>query len=655
METTQAPAARAYSVDGAAQQRLADAAVWTAAFSLVTYLALSGGGYDTIVHGEVGLVVWWFAAVATLLGIVPRARIGAPAAIALALLGGLVIWTAIGIGSSESAERSHEDLARLATYMGILLTAIMVQGRGALRATVNGVAAAIGLVALLAVLSRLHPAWFPDSATAEFLPGARKRLAYPLNYWNAVAALMAIGVPLLVGCATSAASRAAQALAAAAIPLTLLAAMLTLSRGGAIAVVIGILAYLALAPEVGRQFATLAAGCTGAAVLIVAVLLSPALRDAQPTADARHEGDFVLGLAIVVCLATSLASVAIARRTNRAELIEMKPLMSRRSAVGGVVALAVVAVVVAGATGVAGSAWRDFKNPHVSASQEFAVGRFGDASGSGRYQYWHRALQAFSDHPLQGTGPGTYGFWWARHGDYWYNLRDAHSLYVEKLAEQGLPGFLLIAGFVVTVLWTGIARTLRAPPDQRTLLAAASAAFAACVVMTAIDWVWEVAAVPAAALLLAAVLLMATDRPASRPRRRGAAGWALTAAVVLAGVAAAFAIVPPVTGTGALRASQKAAGRGDLSAALADAARAQRDEPYAASPHLQRALVLERTGDLAAATAEARAAAKREPTNYRPWVVVARLEARQGRAGPAVRAFRRARSLNPHAPALGGS
>ncbi|MEA2218426.1 MAG: hypothetical protein QOJ35_1052, partial [Solirubrobacteraceae bacterium] len=34
-------------------------AAWTLAFAVVFYLALSNGGYDTIVRSQVGVAVWW--------------------------------------------------------------------------------------------------------------------------------------------------------------------------------------------------------------------------------------------------------------------------------------------------------------------------------------------------------------------------------------------------------------------------------------------------------------------------------------------------------------------------------------------------------------------------------------------------------------------
>ena len=53
------------------------------------------------------------------------------------------------------------------------------------------------------------------------LPGTAGRLAWPLNYWNALAALLALGLPLLLALATSARTLSAQAAAAAAIPIVI--------------------------------------------------------------------------------------------------------------------------------------------------------------------------------------------------------------------------------------------------------------------------------------------------------------------------------------------------------------------------------------------------------------------------------------------------
>ena len=80
----------------------------------------------------------------------------------------------------------------------------------------NAVGAAVVVIALLALISRLAPNSFPAShVTAAFLGGAQGRLSWPLNYWNGLGALVALGLPLLLSIASSARNLRTQVLSAA--------------------------------------------------------------------------------------------------------------------------------------------------------------------------------------------------------------------------------------------------------------------------------------------------------------------------------------------------------------------------------------------------------------------------------------------------------
>ena len=116
------------------------AAAWTLAFALVAYLALSNGGYDTVVRSQAGIAVWWVVLLGALAGILP-ARLGRASWVAIGLLAAFAVWTGLAATWSESAERSAVELGRVATYLGVLVLAIAVQGRTAARHTINGVAA----------------------------------------------------------------------------------------------------------------------------------------------------------------------------------------------------------------------------------------------------------------------------------------------------------------------------------------------------------------------------------------------------------------------------------------------------------------------------------------------------------------------------------
>jgi tetratricopeptide (TPR) repeat protein len=86
---------------------------------------------------------------------------------------------------------------------------------------------------------------------------------------------------------------------------------------------------------------------------------------------------------------------------------------------------------------------------------------------------------------------------------------------------------------------------------------------------------------------------------------------------------------------------------GKLDSALSEARSAADAQPYAASPHLQEALVLERQGKFDQAAAAARDATTKESTNWRTFFVLSRIEAERGDAKASLDAYRRAQQLNP--------
>ena len=634
-------------------------AAWTLAFAVVAYLALSNGGYDTIVRSQVGIAAWWIVLLGALTGVLP-ARFGAAGWAAICLLAGFALWTGLATGWSESAERSTIELGRVAAYLGVLVLATALQGRTAARHTINGLACAIGLVTLLAVLSRLHPQWFPVNDHLEFLgEGSARKLSYPLNYWNALAAFAAIGVPLLLAVALAARTLLGQALAAAALPVAALCVYLTISRGGALALAVGIVAFLLFVPRRLDAVGTLLVAGAGSAILLGAASQRDAVQDGIVTALAREQGTELLWLVVIVCAGVALLQVAMGLAARH---LERPAWLAPGRRAFAVRALAVLAVV--GAVGVATGAprwangqWQEFKAPAGSVAAGGAdnvFSRLSGVSGNGRYQYWQSALDANETAPWQGIGPGTFEFWWARHGIDPGFIRDAHTLYFETLAETGIVGLALLAGLLLALLIAAIVRSRRAPVELRVAIAAAVGGLAAFLTSAALEWVWEMAAIACVVMALGAVIVAGhasseevADAPVA-PRRPlvPRAVLALLAAVALG------AIAVPMAGALATRDSRDAAAEGNLVAALANARTAQRLQPAAATPHLQQALVLEEAGALGKAATAARAATTEETTNWRTWFVLARIEARRGQATAAVAALRKARSLNPRSPLL---
>jgi O-antigen ligase/polysaccharide polymerase Wzy-like membrane protein len=628
---------------------------WLLGFGLVVYLGLKGGGYDPLVHDQVGIAAWWVLAATVLAGALPRRRLGLLAWGALGLLAAFVVWTALSLTWTESVERTSADLARVAGYLGVFALALFTRDARGARRMVAAVGTGIALVALVGLLSRLHPAWFPEAVqtTRLFYGGARERLLYPLNYWNALATLIAIGLPLLLYAATCARTTLMRALAATAMPALALTSFLTLSRGGIAAAFVALVVFLALTPDRLPKLLTLAITGTGGAILIAAVTQRDALQHGLLGATAQHQGDQMLAMTLVVCAGVGLVQAGL----SIALIHDMRPRWSypsRRQSLLAVAAGALAVLVAVAALNVPGrvsQAWSDFKAEGGPGGQ--GTGRLSSAAGGNRYQLWSSAAQENASKPLTGTGSGTFEYWWNRNGDVRSVVRDTHSLYLQTLGELGVVGLALLAAFLATVLAGGTWATLRAGRRGRPQLAAGVAGCAAFCVTAAFDWMWQIPVVPVAALLLASTLVTVGTRAARiRSAEWGRPGLPvpLRAGFAAAALAATVAIAIPLASTVLVRQSQSDARAANLPAALSAARSAQNAQPGAATPRLQQALVLEAQGNLAPAVAAARAAARREPTNWRIWLVLSRIEAERGLAAASLRDYRKARSLNPHSP-----
>ncbi|HUA47180.1 MAG TPA: O-antigen ligase family protein [Solirubrobacteraceae bacterium] len=637
---------------------------WSLAFGLVTYLSLRGGGYDIVVRSEAAVAVWWVILLGALAGILPT-RFGVRGWVPIALLTGFAAWTGLAIGWSSSAEQSVIEVGRIAAYLGVLVLAIAIQGRTAARHAVSGLACAIGLVTVLAVLSRLHPQAFGPNLHFQFLGPNGRKLSYPLGYWNALADFVAMGVPLLLAVAVQGRTIAGRAAAAATLPLTAMCVYLTISRGGVIALVVGIAVFLLLVPRRLETIGTLLVGAAGAAILLRATAARPAVTSAATNHAGISQGTQLIWITAGVCLVVAALQVGISLAATR---LERPPMLTpdRRTIAVGALALALVMVVAGVAAGLPGKldhAWHDFKQPPgavVPTSDNDLFARLQAANGNSRYQYWQSAVHAAETHPWRGIGPGTFQFWWAQHATGPGTIRNAHSLYFETLAETGIIGLALLGGMLLWFAGIALRRALREPPELRVWLAGASASLAVFLFAAAVEWVWQLAAIAATALILGAVIVAGRGgRPADglspgppiRPEHPtpGLVARILPRAglVTLAAVALG-AVLVPLAGQLSIRASQAAVADRNLPAALADSLDAQRVQPYSSSAHLQEALVFEAAGELRAAAGAARIATTDSPTDWTTWLTLARIDARSGATRAALGELARVRQLNPY-------
>jgi O-antigen ligase len=119
--------------------------------------------------------------------------------------------------------------------------------------------------------------------------------------------------------------------------------------------------------------------------------------------------------------------------------------------------------------------------------------------GENRPDYWRVAWKEYLLHPYLGSGPGTFANYWLHYRTNGSFARDAHSLYLETLAESGPIGLAIYAGALVLPLGA-----LRRTRDGVTAVAAG--AYVAFLVHTGVDWDWELPAVTVAALICGGAL-----------------------------------------------------------------------------------------------------------------------------------------------------
>jgi O-antigen ligase len=624
-------------------------ATWLLAFGLVVYLGMRGGGFDPLISDKVGVVVWWIVLAGLLVGAFPRRRLGMAAYVSVALLACFLAWTALSLAWTESHGNTHAEIAHVATYLGVFVLGLFsIRGADGLRPIAAAVGTGIAALATIALLSRLHPAWFPDAdQTGNFLHSVRNRLSYPLDYWNGVGALTAIGLPLLLNMASTARSVLLRSLCAAALPAMALTIYLTISRGGILAGAAAVIAYIAFAGDRVPRLATTAVAGIGGALLIGAASQRDAFQEGLSSAAAHHQGNEMLWLTTLVCLAVALiqAGISLVLAGDRRPSWTYPGRTVSIAATAGAVLVLLVAAAALNLPHRISNGLDEFKSGNVPAGNST---RLTSAAGEQRYKLWGSALDEFSSEPLHGTGAGTFELWWARNGKYSQVVRDTHSLYLQTLAELGMVGILLLGGFLVLVLASGARTTLRADARDRPVRAAALAGVVAFMVSAALDWVWQLPVLPVAAMLLMVILVTSGIGPSAALRRRMPV--ALRAGLAVLCLAAIVAIAIPLSSSSSIRESQSQVRGGDLGGALKSAQSAADVEPGSALPRLQQALILEQAGDYRAAVAEASAATERETKNWKNWLVLSRVQAEAGNSKAAVASYRMARSLNPTSP-----
>ena len=579
-----------------------------------------------------------------------------PYLVGLIAFAAFVVWVGLSILWSTGPDLSWVAFDVAALYLLVMAAIAFVPGGPRqLRLAAHGFGLVVLVVAGYALLGKVTP----DLVTHAHVFA---RLRAPVGYWNVLAMMIVMAIPIIL---TTASRRALpwwlRGAAASALVLLAITFFFTFSRGGYVALAAALLVYFALSNARLSAFASLVIPVG----LVTAVLVGVRHLDTlfTPTADdaLRSSQGHVLAAWFVAALALAFAAQALVALAQR-----RWPLSAHQVRIAGIAVLAVLALTPI-AFGIYYFPSHGGLGEWVSAHYHAAlspsgpandVGRLTSLGTSGRIPWYRAALEGFSHHPITGTGAGAFRFTNYLYRDQPTVVMHSHSQWLNVLSELGIVGFLLFAVAIGGLVVAACARLFadRADP-HRGLLAGCQAAIIAFVVHISLDWDWDMAAATIAFLLLAGVSAAyvreratcsfptSEDKPVP-PSSRSLLGLRLVATAMIVFGVVSWAL-PYVAERQAASALDELS-RGDIASAQAAARRASGLDPLAVDPLFVLASAQARDGDLAAAEATLERAVRLQPDNYAPYYEMGsfQLEVLHDRRA-AQPWYRRALQLNP--------
>jgi tetratricopeptide (TPR) repeat protein len=614
------------------------------ALTAVALFAGDGSTYGPLVGiGGAAVVVAGAAVALALLGLLPWPQLDRPGLACVALLAGLVVWIGLSVLWSVSPDRSWEYFNRGLVYLAFAALGLFVAATvpGALRLVAAGLALLLAAVIVWALAGKVVPALFPDG-------GRIARLRDPIGYWNGLALLAAMALPLGLSFAVSREqSRAVRIAAVVLLHAAAVALLLTYSRGGVIVALLVITAFFAVSAQRLEAVVAMAIALPPAIAVAAWAFTQPGIASDLQPASIRETDGLQLGLVLIVAgAAVAGASYFVLEREERWRPRVRWRLSGARLAAGALAALLIAVLVASRGDPIdwARDGFREFTNPVSQAGT--TPERLGELNLNSRWTWWEEAWTLYSDEPVGGLGAGSFAVARRPIRINTTFATEPHNLALQFLAETGIVGFLLFIGFVGTAA-VAVVRCVRASPPAHAAAAAALAlALLAYLLHALIDYDWDFVALTAPVMVVLGVLL-AAGRPTRPPRP--ARIWAFATILVVAVLL--FSLAAPWLATRRVGDAYAAIERDDPEAALDSARRARTLNPLSIDPLLAEAAAEEARGDGRSALVRYVEAVELQPLNWRTWYELGRFELRTGRRERAIRHLQAARELDPLGPA----
>lgn len=620
-------------------------------------------------------------ALAALVGVVASGglRFRAPRA-ALVGVGCLVAfagWSALTLAWSVAPDSTWISFNRAVAYALVAALAVCV-GASAERPVERfalGYLAATMVICLYAFGGKAMPGVHVSGLFDLDHTDQVSRLRAPLGYWNALALVLVLAIPIALRIAVDRARGDRLRLAALlGIFLLIATTAMTYSRGGVLALTTAVAVTILLGTDRLRSILALTlAGLAAIPVIAIDFGRDSLTENGAPLRERIADGRSVTAMAFVMGATLLAAGWWLLKAEHQGSWTA-----GRSRTIGRGLALLAAFYLFASVGGAAqqpgglgeqiSKSWHAFSD--IRQDRQYDPVRLASTNSGNRWVWWKEAVGSWSDRPLGGWGAGSFPVVHLRYRENTIPVAQPHSVPLQFLSETGLIGLLLAGGGLGLLGFAAVRRVRAAPPGrERDLGVALLAGAAAWVVHGAYDWDWDIPGVTIPVViflgLLAALPASTPDEPKpgalfTDPDRiahgNALRALALGGATLVACVIAASAILPDLASSKAESAQEHASAENvtpaQLRSAAAEADVAARLDPLSPDPLFAAYAIALQRGRPTEARRLLLDAADRDPNDTRVWTRLAALAFQLADRTGYQQASLRALELDPRNPGL---
>lgn len=428
----------------------------------------------------------------------------------VALLAALVAVKGLSMTWTVSDTLTIRELLRSAMYLATFILALGSLSSGRQVSPLVDAAVLISTaVAGYGIMQKINPLQYeatsPDAA----------RIGSTVEYANTVAMIAGIGMVLVL--ARMAEMRSPLGRGVYAVLLLLLGGALyfTFSRGGLLSSGVGIVVLFVLGGNRLQTFVNLVLAAIPLGWLLYRVQDLDALFATEQAGDARLLAD---GLAFRTDLLVAAGGAFILQATYAvlAKRYELVP--EARRLLGAVALVAVLLVGGVGVYAVGEQLLADNFSEAVTGRMQQpdnANERLTSVSSNSRSQYWRVAWDSWKEHPLLGTGAGTFQYVFLENRPGFGGVKQVHNLYLEQGTETGVFAFLAVTGFTILLVGYTARSAWRSAPlgNRRILLSGLVASLSVYLFSSILEWHWYIPASTLLFFVLAGVAVKFAARP----------------------------------------------------------------------------------------------------------------------------------------------